>query len=252
MQPVLTVAEMKAVDAAGPASTPLDVLVRPGGPGRGPGRPGHARRRLRAAGGGGRRPGQQRRRRPGGGRLLRRRGARVGVVEAGTATTLGPADLVIDAAYGTGFRGEYRAPARAPGTPVLAVDIPSGVRGRHRGGLGSPRAGRPHGHLRGPQARPAPGRRGPAGRPGVGGRHRPPGGPPDRLGDGGRRRRPPAPAPPLRRQQVVGRRAGGGRVAGHDRCGRPLCPVGLPGRGRDGPPRRARRATSPGPRPPRR
>jgi hydroxyethylthiazole kinase-like uncharacterized protein yjeF len=37
-------------------------------------------------------------------------------------------DLVIDAAYGTGFRGEYAAPD--PGrAPVLAVDIPSGVAG---------------------------------------------------------------------------------------------------------------------------
>jgi hydroxyethylthiazole kinase-like uncharacterized protein yjeF len=38
------------------------------------------------------------------------------------------ADLVIDAAYGTGFRGEWRAP-RVGRAPVLAVDIPSGVDG---------------------------------------------------------------------------------------------------------------------------
>ena len=38
------------------------------------------------------------------------------------------ADLVIDAAYGTGFQGEWRAP-RVGATPVLAVDIPSGVDG---------------------------------------------------------------------------------------------------------------------------
>src|SRR5205085_4986379 len=37
-------------------------------------------------------------------------------------------DLIIDAAYGTGFRGEYQAPA-AGDVPVLAVDIPSGVDG---------------------------------------------------------------------------------------------------------------------------
>ncbi len=37
------------------------------------------------------------------------------------------ADLVIDAAYGTGFRGAWAAPAT--GAPVLAVDIPSGVDG---------------------------------------------------------------------------------------------------------------------------
>ena len=36
-------------------------------------------------------------------------------------------DLVIDAAYGTGFRGQYRAPATAALTPVLAIDVPSGL-----------------------------------------------------------------------------------------------------------------------------
>ncbi len=62
---------------------------------------------------------------------LRRRGVRAAVVDAATAegTRLAPVDLVIDAAYGTGFRGEYHAPD--PGdAPVLAVDIPSGVNGR--------------------------------------------------------------------------------------------------------------------------
>jgi len=39
------------------------------------------------------------------------------------------ADLVIDAADGTGFRGEHHAPDPA-GAPVLAVDIPSGIDGR--------------------------------------------------------------------------------------------------------------------------
>lgn len=64
---------------------------------------------------------------------LRRRGARVTVVEAGDVPDrigpVGAVDLVIDAAYGTGFRGTYRAPAVPPGVPVLAVDIPSGVNG---------------------------------------------------------------------------------------------------------------------------
>jgi NAD(P)H-hydrate epimerase len=36
-------------------------------------------------------------------------------------------DLVIDAAYGTGFRGRYDAPVVPPGAAVLAIDIPSGV-----------------------------------------------------------------------------------------------------------------------------
>ena len=36
-------------------------------------------------------------------------------------------DLVIDGAYGTGFRGSYDAPAVPSGATVLAIDIPSGV-----------------------------------------------------------------------------------------------------------------------------
>lgn len=63
---------------------------------------------------------------------LRRRGVVVHVVEAegldAEAGRLVRCDLVIDAAYGTGFRGEHRPP-RVGGVPVLAVDIPSGVDG---------------------------------------------------------------------------------------------------------------------------
>jgi NAD(P)H-hydrate epimerase len=60
---------------------------------------------------------------------LRRRGVRVQVIDAaGAPERLPPADLAIDAAYGTGFRGEY-VPPDAGGMPVLAVDIPSGVDG---------------------------------------------------------------------------------------------------------------------------
>ena len=46
--------------------------------------------------------------------------------------------LVIDAAYGTGFRGDYRAPAVPAGVPVLAVDIPSGVDGDTGAACGEP------------------------------------------------------------------------------------------------------------------
>ena len=66
---------------------------------------------------------------------LERRGVRCTVVDAADApATLPPADLVIDAAYGTGFRGEFTPPAlqgRGPDMtpPVLAVDIPSGITG---------------------------------------------------------------------------------------------------------------------------
>jgi NAD(P)H-hydrate epimerase len=63
-------------------------------------------------------------------RRLRRQGVRVLEVDAGAAPDELPAcDLLIDAAYGTGFRGEYRPPRIRPGTRVLAVDIPSGVDG---------------------------------------------------------------------------------------------------------------------------
>jgi NAD(P)H-hydrate epimerase len=73
---------------------------------------------------------------------LRRRGARVTVVEADHAPErigpVGTVDLVIDAAYGTGFRGTYRAPAVPSGVPVLAVDIPSGVDGDTGAACGEP------------------------------------------------------------------------------------------------------------------
>jgi len=58
---------------------------------------------------------------------LRRRGARVLVLDAGGTAGLPACDLVIDAAYGTGFRGAYQAPPTPPGSAVLAVDVPSGV-----------------------------------------------------------------------------------------------------------------------------
>ena len=62
--------------------------------------------------------------------VLRRRGARVLVLEAAEVpggSALPPCDLVIDGAYGTGFRGSYDAPHLPAGAAVLAIDIPSGV-----------------------------------------------------------------------------------------------------------------------------
>lgn len=133
MIPVLTPEEMRAVDASAPESEAVLIeragsavaaaaLRRLGG--------GYGRRVVVVAGKGnngadGRAAAAR----------LRRRGTRVEVVEAEGSEPAGrscqrlpPADLVIDAAYGTGFRGRYRAPD--PGTaPVLAVDIPSGVDG---------------------------------------------------------------------------------------------------------------------------
>jgi len=63
---------------------------------------------------------------------LERRGVKVRVIDAAMRPPVLPAcDLVIDAAYGTGFRGEWIAPdvvSSSGGRPlVLAVDIPSGV-----------------------------------------------------------------------------------------------------------------------------
>jgi NAD(P)H-hydrate epimerase len=60
---------------------------------------------------------------------LRARGVGVTVLDAASAPAVLPtADLVIDAAFGTGFRGEWAAPDPGPAA-VLACDIPSGVDG---------------------------------------------------------------------------------------------------------------------------
>ncbi|HTV12351.1 MAG TPA: NAD(P)H-hydrate dehydratase [Acidimicrobiales bacterium] len=63
-------------------------------------------------------------------RFLGERGARVVVLEASDlppGCDLGPCDLVIDAAYGTGLQRAYHPPRAR--SRVLAVDIPSGVNG---------------------------------------------------------------------------------------------------------------------------
>ncbi|MEP7204114.1 MAG: NAD(P)H-hydrate dehydratase [Ilumatobacteraceae bacterium] len=60
-------------------------------------------------------------------RHLSARGVRVRVYDVPDhPPVLPPADLVIDAAYGTGFHGRW-TPPDVGDTPVLAVDIPSGV-----------------------------------------------------------------------------------------------------------------------------
>ena len=65
---------------------------------------------------------------------LRRQGVKVAVVDAVAAARTGaplpPADLYIDAAFGTGLSRPYSPPPRSnPEAPVLAVDIPSGLDG---------------------------------------------------------------------------------------------------------------------------
>jgi len=127
MIPVLTPAEMAAVDAAAPEA--VEVLIQRAGAAV-------AHHALDLLGGGygmrvvvlagkgnngadGRSAAAR----------LRRRGVRVQVIDALAAPTRLPeADLVIDAAVGTGFKGEYHAPD-VGGAAVLAVDIPSGVDG---------------------------------------------------------------------------------------------------------------------------
>jgi NAD(P)H-hydrate epimerase len=129
MIPVVTTEEMKAVDKA--ATEPVDILI--GRAGRAVARVArgymggaYGRRVVVVAGKGnngadGRAAAAE----------LRRRGVRVTVLDVASlapGSRLPDADLVIDAAYGTGFRGRYAAPD--PGaTPVLAVDIPSGLNG---------------------------------------------------------------------------------------------------------------------------
>ncbi|MDP8976935.1 MAG: NAD(P)H-hydrate dehydratase [Actinomycetota bacterium] len=127
MIPVVTPDEMKSIDEE--SREPTEVLVQRAGAAV-------ARRALQMLGGGyGRRvvvvAGKGNNGADGrvAGQRLRRSGARVTVVEAtDQPQRLPPCDLLIDAAFGTGFRGEYQAPAPG-GAPVLAVDIPSGVDG---------------------------------------------------------------------------------------------------------------------------
>lgn len=130
MRPVLTVAEMRAADAAALSSATEAELVR---------RAGRAvaaealdmlggaygRRVVVVAGKGNN--GNDGRVAAG---VLARRGTVVEVLDAADCPArIDRADLVVDAAYGTGFTGTYEAPELAPGIRVLAVDIPSGVQG---------------------------------------------------------------------------------------------------------------------------
>lgn len=125
MIPVLTPQEMAAVDAAAPE--PVEVLVeRAGGA--------VARAALDMLGGGYGRTvvvvagkGNNGADGRAAARRLERRGVRVRMVDAADCPSVLPsADVVIDAAFGTGFHGDWTAPD--PGdAAVLAVDVPSGV-----------------------------------------------------------------------------------------------------------------------------
>jgi NAD(P)H-hydrate epimerase len=127
MIPVVTPTEMAAADAAAPE--PVDVLIERAGAAV-------ARAAVRLMGGTyGRRvvviagKGNNGNDGRAAARRLADRGAHVTIVDAANMPpALPPSDLVIDAAYGTGFRGRW-SPPDPGGAPVLAVDIPSGVDG---------------------------------------------------------------------------------------------------------------------------
>jgi len=134
--PVVSIAEMQAIDADAPE--PVDVLVDRAGAAV-------ARAALDLLGGAyGRRvvvvagPGNN----GADGRVaaerLRRRGVRTTVLDLADAPAVLPdADLVIDAALGTGATRPYDAPD--PGAAlVLAVDIPSGIDGDSGQAMGRP------------------------------------------------------------------------------------------------------------------
>lgn len=127
MIPIVTPEEMAAIDAAAPE--PVEVLIERAGSAvawaarRMMG--GTYARRVHLIAGKGNNGND--------GRVAARRltqwGVRVWCHDAARLpAALAGADLVIDAAYGTGFRGTWDAPDVGV-TPVLAVDIPSGVDG---------------------------------------------------------------------------------------------------------------------------
>lgn len=129
MIPVLTPDQVRDLDAA--AAEPTEVLIE---------RAGHAVARvaLDVLGGAyGRRvtvlagPGNNGRDGLAAARRLEARGVRVRIVPVSrqqpAPDTLAACDLVIDAAFGTGFTGVFVAPRVAAGQAVLAVDVPSGL-----------------------------------------------------------------------------------------------------------------------------
>lgn len=125
---IITPERMREIDAA--ASDPVDVLVERAGAAV-------ARRALAMLGGGyGRRvtvlagPGNNGADGTVAARRLRERGVAVTVHDVSAMPPMiRGADLVIDAAFGSGFRGEW-LPPRLGDTSVLAVDVPTGLDSR--------------------------------------------------------------------------------------------------------------------------
>jgi len=131
MIPVLTPEEMAGVDRSAPQS--LDVLVARAGAAvaraaavaLGPSGVSGARVAVIAGPGNNGADGRDAARR------LAGRGAKVSVIDAAQVSvgaSVAPSDLVVDAAFGTGLSRPWRPPAVGD-SPVLAVDIPSGISG---------------------------------------------------------------------------------------------------------------------------
>ena len=141
MIPVVTPVQMAAIDAAAPE--PVEVLIDRAGAAV-------ARAALDLMGGTyGRRavvlagPGHNGDDGRAAATRLRRRGVRIAMIDAvaaaRTGASLPPADLYVDAAFGTGLSRPYSPPPRSnPAAPVLAVDIPSGLDGLTGAVLGPP------------------------------------------------------------------------------------------------------------------
>ncbi len=138
MRPVITPAQMRKIDAE--ATVPVDVLIK---------RAGwvvadEARRvlggtygkRVAVLAGGGNNGADGR----AAASVLEGWGARCALFDAASLPTrLDGVDLVIDACFGTGFRGTFAAP-HVGTVPVLAVDIPSGIDGLTGMAAGTPLA----------------------------------------------------------------------------------------------------------------
>ena len=124
--PIVTPAEMAAIDAAAPE--PVEELIRRAATAVA----WHARdmlggvygRRVAVVAG----PGNNGADALGAAAILASWGVRVRTFGP-DIDTVPECDLVIDGAFGTGLSRPYRAPTVQAGTPVLAVDIPSGVNG---------------------------------------------------------------------------------------------------------------------------
>ena len=128
MQPAVTVAEMAAFDALAIEATSRDDLVEAAG--RAVAREVAERfgpmigRRIVVVAGKGSNGADGRV----AARLLAAEGAEVTIVEPSVSTQdLVGAELVIDAAYGTGLARTFEAPMPPPSAIVVAVDLPSGV-----------------------------------------------------------------------------------------------------------------------------